>query len=175
MRPLSCWWRVPGLPLAIRISAARLAARSTWTIRWLADEISDEHRRLDELKVGDLAVRASFEVSFSSLPGARWPPVMWPRRSAFRMLGLWHGPSIGLGAAAALIGQTGSKVAAALEHTLRRPSAGVPEPATGTSFHDLLRVYAAERAEAEELEEERTAASAGSCPGISTPRKRRRR
>ena len=63
-----------GLPLAIRICAARLAARISWTIRSLADRIGDEHRRLDELKVGDLAVRASFEVSFAGLPsaGSRW-------------------------------------------------------------------------------------------------------
>ena len=76
-----------GLPLAIRISAARLAARSRWTIRWLADRIRDEHRRLDELKVGDLAVRASFEVSFASLPvRARGGPA-----TPSGLLGLWHG------------------------------------------------------------------------------------
>ena len=145
-----------GLPLAIRISAARLAARSTWTIRWLADQIGDEHRRLDELKVGDLAVRVSFEVSFSSLPDAVMPGDVAPAH-AFRMLGLWHGPSIGLGAAAALISQPESKVADALEmlfdaHLLESPSPHRYQ------FHDLLRVYAAERANAEELEQERTAA-----------------
>ena len=66
-----------GLPLAIRICAARLAARDRWTIRWLADRIRDQHRRLDEMRVGDLAVRASFEVSFASLPSR-------PRRARFR-------------------------------------------------------------------------------------------
>ncbi len=58
-----------GLPLAIRIAGARLAARTTWTVRTIADRLSDQRRRLDWLKTGDLAVRACFEVSFTSLPG----------------------------------------------------------------------------------------------------------
>jgi DNA-binding SARP family transcriptional activator len=137
-----------GLPLAIRIAAARLAARSGWTIRTLADRISDEHRRLDELKVGDLAVRASFEVSFSSLPSAVAPDGVDPAR-AFRMLGLWHGPSIGLRAAAALLGEPEHKVADALEFLVDAHLLESPAP-DYYSFHDLLRVYSAERAAAEE-------------------------
>ena len=35
-----------GLPLAIRICAARLATRSGWTIRTMANRLRDEHRRL---------------------------------------------------------------------------------------------------------------------------------
>src|SRR5205807_10390778 len=48
------------LPLAVRIAAARLAARPTWTIASLQSRLADERRRMDELAVGDLAVRASF-------------------------------------------------------------------------------------------------------------------
>ena len=59
-----------GLPLAIRICAARLATRSGWTIRAMADRLRDQHRRLDEMRAGDLAVRASFQVSFASLPAS---------------------------------------------------------------------------------------------------------
>src|SRR5882724_10119342 len=51
-----------GLPLAIRICAARLVTRSGWTIRAMAGRLRDEHRRLDEMRAGDLAVRASFQV-----------------------------------------------------------------------------------------------------------------
>ena len=142
-----------GLPLAIRIAAARLAARSGWTIRSLADRIGDEHRRLDELRVGDLAVRASFEVSFASLPDAVAPGGIAPAH-AFRMLGLWHGPSIALPAAAALLGDPPDNVEDALEflvdaHLLESPAPGC------YSFHDLLRVYAAERAQAEEAPQDR--------------------
>jgi hypothetical protein len=62
-----------GLPLAIRIAGARLAARRGWTVRTLASRLHSEQRRLDELKAGDLAVRASFAVSYTSLPGSASP------------------------------------------------------------------------------------------------------
>jgi DNA-binding SARP family transcriptional activator/Tfp pilus assembly protein PilF len=140
-----------GLPLAIRISAARLASRSTWTIRSLADRLCDEHRRLDELKVGDLAVRASFEVSFASLPPSVTSGGMAPAR-VFRMLGLWHGPSIGLRAAAALLGEDEDRVADALEYLVDAHLLESTAPDC-YSFHDLLRVYAAERAFADEARE----------------------
>lgn len=142
-----------GLPLAIRISAARLAARSSWTIRSLADRICDEHRRLDELRVGDLAVRASFEVSFASLPASVTPGGVAPAR-AFRVLGLWQGPSIVLSAAAALLGEPEEKVADVLEFLVDAHLLESSAPDC-YSFHDLLRVYAAERAVAEEPEQSR--------------------
>jgi len=90
-----------GLPLAIRICAARLVTRSGWTIRAMAGRLTDEHRRLDEMRAGDLAVRASFEVSFTSLPLSTDKQGIDPAL-AFRLLGLWQGPSISAAAAAAL-------------------------------------------------------------------------
>jgi DNA-binding SARP family transcriptional activator len=144
-----------GLPLAIRIAGARLATRTGWTIQTLARRLADEHRRIDEFKVGDLAVRACFQVSFGSLPAAGAGGVE-PAR-AFRMLGLWQGPSISLPAAAALLGEAEDSVADALEilvdaHLLQSPAG------ERYRFHDLLRVYAAERADAEEPQEDRDAA-----------------
>src|SRR5207245_2460492 len=62
-----------GLPLAIRIAGARLATRGNWSIATLASRLADERRRLDELRVGNLAIRASFEVSFATLPGPAAP------------------------------------------------------------------------------------------------------
>src|SRR5215470_3687248 len=103
-----------GLPLAIRICAARLATRSGWTIATMANRLRDEHRRLDELSVGDLAVRASFEVSFASLSASAQPSGV-AKADAFRMLGLWHGPSISSAAAAALFGTTEDLAGDALE------------------------------------------------------------
>ena len=85
-----------GLPLAIRICAARLATRSGWTIAAMAARLRDVHRRLDEMRAGDLAVRASFQVSFASLPPSTDKRGIDPAR-AFCLLGLWTGPSIPVG------------------------------------------------------------------------------
>lgn len=138
-----------GLPLAIRIAGARLAARGNWTVRNLAKRLSDERRRLDELKTGDLAVRACFEVSFASLPRGQADRV--DPAHAFRLLGLWPGPSIGLTAAASLMGQPEDKVADALEELVDAQLLQSPAP-DRYRFHDLLRAYAADRANAEEMQ-----------------------
>jgi tetratricopeptide (TPR) repeat protein len=142
-----------GLPLAIRICAARLAARQTWSIQSLADRLHDERRRLDELKVGDLAVRASFEVSFASLPPAV-PPGRTSPAHALRMLGLWRGATISLPAAAALLGEPEAGVDDTLEFLVDAHLLESPAPDC-YGFHDLVRVYAAERVLAEEPEADR--------------------
>jgi DNA-binding SARP family transcriptional activator len=144
-----------GLPLAIRIAGARLTARTTWTVRTIADRLSDERRRLDWLKTGDLAVRACFEVSFTSLPGAEADGV--DPAHAFRLLGLWPGSSVGLPAAAAMLGEPLETVADALEVLVDAQL--LQEPAADRyRFHDLLKAYAAERAVAGELLSTRDAA-----------------
>jgi tetratricopeptide (TPR) repeat protein len=55
------------LPLALRVVGARLAARPHWPIARLVTRMSDERRRLDELVIDDLAVRAGLAVSYRSL------------------------------------------------------------------------------------------------------------
>jgi len=145
-----------GLPLAIRIAGARLAARGGWSVRSMAARLSDQRRRLDELKTGDLAVRACFEVSFSSLPGRDHPDGIDPAHT-FRLLGVWQGLSIGLPAAAALLGQPEEAVADALEVLVDAQLLQSPAP-DRYRFHDLLRAYAAERAQAEEPAEARDGA-----------------
>jgi DNA-binding SARP family transcriptional activator len=145
-----------GLPLAIRICAARLATRSGWSIQAMASRLRDEHHRLDELRAGDLAVRASFQVSFASLLTTAGPDDIAPA-DAFRLLGLWQGPSISAAAAAALFGTPEYLAANALEtlvdvHLLE---------STGPDrykFHDLLRVYSSERAASDLSGPERDAA-----------------
>jgi DNA-binding SARP family transcriptional activator len=145
-----------GLPLAIRICAARLATRSGWTIAAMANRLRDEHRRLDELSVGDLAVRASFQVSFATLPASAQPGGIAPA-DAFRLLGLWPGPSVSSAAAAALFGTREYLAAAALEALVdaRLLESTAPDR---YKFHDLLRVYSSERAVADLPEPDRGAA-----------------
>lgn len=145
-----------GLPLAIRIAGARLAARGGWSVRTIARRLSDERHRLDELETGDLAVRTCFEVSFSSLPGRAQPDGIEPAQ-AFRLLGVWPGLSIELRAAAALLGQPEETVADALEVLVDAQLLQSPAP-DRYRFHDLLRTYAADRALAEETVQVRDAA-----------------
>jgi DNA-binding SARP family transcriptional activator/Tfp pilus assembly protein PilF len=135
-----------GLPLAIRICAARLAARKQWKIATLANRLRDERRRLDELETGDLAVRASFKVSYDSLRAGKHG--VDPAR-AFRLLALWHGQSVSLSAAAALLGEPEDDVLDALEALVDANLLESPAP-DQYRFHDLLRFYAIERAQAEE-------------------------
>lgn len=56
------------LPLALRIIGSRLAARPAWSVRSLADRLADRDRRLDELKAGQLDVRAGLAGGYRSLP-----------------------------------------------------------------------------------------------------------
>jgi DNA-binding SARP family transcriptional activator len=143
-----------GLPLAIRICAARLAARRQWRIATLAGRLRNEHRRLDELSIGDLAVRASFQVSYGSL---RSPAGGVEPARVFRLLGLWQGSWIGQAAAAALIGAQEDDIADSLETLVDANLLESPAPDL-YRFHDLLRVYATERAQAEEHETARAEA-----------------
>ncbi len=145
-----------GLPLAIRICAARLAVRTQWKIATLAQRLRNERRRLDELEVGDLAVRASFKVSYDALRSRQ--NCADPAR-AFRMLGLWQGQSISLPAAAALLGEPQDDVADALEALVDANLLESPAP-DRYRFHDLLRFYATECAQAEESETARDEAVA---------------
>ena len=137
-----------GLPLAIRIAGARLTARRGWTVQTLARRLADQRRRMDELTAGDLAVRACFQVSFDALPRPAQPGGADPAH-LFRLLGVWQGPSIGLPAAAALAGQPEERVADALEVLVDTNLLESPAP-DRYRFHDLLRAYAAERAQADE-------------------------
>jgi tetratricopeptide (TPR) repeat protein len=142
-----------GLPLAIRIAAACLAARPGWSISALAARLDDERNRLDELQAGDLAVRASFSVSYASLRPAGASGDAAPDR-AFRLLAVADGPDISHPAAAALLGVPPEQAERALEllvdcHLLQSAALG------RYRFHDLLRVYAREQVLANEDAAER--------------------
>ncbi|MHA4818959.1 AfsR/SARP family transcriptional regulator [Streptomyces aculeolatus] len=137
------------LPLAIRIAATRLAARRTWTVSVLARKLSDEHHRLDELRAGDLAVKATFELGYGQLP---------PQQArAFRLLGLVDSPHIPLPAAAALLDLHPSETELHLEDLV---DANLVESASPDQYRcrDLVRLFARSCAEREEPAAEREAA-----------------
>jgi len=94
------------LPLAIRIAGARLAARSAWPARILAERLAAAAHRLDleEFATGELAVRASFDISLHALQESP-NSTDQAAKQAFGLLSLPHGPDISLVAAARLLGQ----------------------------------------------------------------------
>jgi DNA-binding SARP family transcriptional activator/tetratricopeptide (TPR) repeat protein len=142
-----------GLPLALRIAAERAMQRQRAGLAWLADELASEQRRLDALTAGTegyAAVRSVFSWSYRALaPGAA---------QMFRLLGLSPGPDIGIPAAAALAGTDPEQTARLLEALADVHLLDEVAPGGRYRFHDLLRSYAAERAEADEDPADRAAA-----------------
>jgi DNA-binding SARP family transcriptional activator len=134
------------LPLAIRIAAARLAARRTWTVSVLARKLADNRRRLDELRAGDLAVKATFALGYGHLSPAQ--------ARAFRLLSLPDGPDISLDAAAAVLDLDPYAAEELLEALVDISLIESAAPAR-YRFHDLLRLYARECAERDESEQAR--------------------
>ncbi|MFD9960255.1 BTAD domain-containing putative transcriptional regulator [Amycolatopsis sp. NPDC058986] len=137
------------LPLAVRIAASRLAGRPGRSIASLDQRLRDERARLDELRVGDLAVEPAFRLAYEALsPDAA---------RAFRLLALSDAPDVPLPVAAALL-DTDERTAETLAETLV-DAAMLESHAPGRyRFHDLLRLYARHRAEQTESLAEREAA-----------------
>jgi DNA-binding SARP family transcriptional activator len=132
------------LPLAVRIIGARLRARPAWPLQAMALRLADERRRLDELAVGELAVRSSLHLSYQGLT-----PV---EARMFRLLALPDGPDATSGVAAALLGCSLSAAETSLERLVDMQLLETPAPGR-YRFHDLLRLFARERARAEEDEQ----------------------
>ncbi|TDD22468.1 AfsR/SARP family transcriptional regulator [Nonomuraea diastatica] len=131
-----------GLPLAVRIAAARLAARPDWTLSYLADRLTDAARRLDALEHADLAVRACIAVSHHHL---REEPTGHDAAHLFTFLGLLDTPTFTPAATAALVDWPESRAEAALDRLL---DARILDPTGpgGCRMHDLVRLYAREQA-----------------------------
>lgn len=144
-----------GVPLALQIAAARLTARPSWPVGALGARLRDERRRLDELKVADLTVRAVFHLTYSGLPKPQTDEAVDPRH-AFRLLGLAP-KEISLPAAAALLGQRADDTEAALELLVDHHLVDSPAPGR-FGLHDLLRLYAREQAAQEDGEADQQAA-----------------
>ncbi|SEG49181.1 DNA-binding transcriptional activator of the SARP family [Actinacidiphila yanglinensis] len=56
-----------GLPLALRISASRLSARTAWSVSSLVERLTGHRERLDELDLDDLSVRGTLSVTYQAL------------------------------------------------------------------------------------------------------------
>jgi tetratricopeptide (TPR) repeat protein/transcriptional regulator with XRE-family HTH domain len=131
-----------GLPLALRIAAARLAGRTSWTIEALANRLDDEHRRLNTLAVGDVEVRAAFQASHRNLPDSG-------AARAFRLLGLLPGNRFTAHSVAALL-DVRVEIADDLLEVLLEAHLVEPDIPGHYRLHDLLHSYARELADREE-------------------------
>jgi tetratricopeptide (TPR) repeat protein len=137
------------LPLAVRIAGARLRSRPRWSVGHLAGRLADERRRLDELKVGDLEVRASIALSYAELTAAQ--------AKAFRLLAAIPGRDFSVEMAAAALGMD---AALAAPHLEALADAQLLETLSFVSFafHDLILLFAQERLRAKDTAaEQRTA------------------
>jgi hypothetical protein len=125
------------LPLALRIAAANLAFDPR---RRIADQVADLGAGLGALEIeGDpeSAVRAAFDLSYEALDE--------PARLLFRRLGPVPGPDVTAPAAAALVEGGAGKILDRLTsaHLVNRDG-------DRYALHDLMRLYARERAERED-------------------------
>jgi DNA-binding SARP family transcriptional activator len=134
------------LPLALRIAAANL--RDAENIAEYAGRLAAGNRLGNLIVDGDrsAAVRTAFDPSYAALPAAA--------RRMFRLLGLVPGPHVAVEAAAALAGTTAPDARCQLDRLTSAHLLDEYEPGRYT-FHDLIRLYAAEHARAEDED----------CPG----------
>jgi DNA-binding SARP family transcriptional activator/tetratricopeptide (TPR) repeat protein len=143
------------LPLAVRIAGARLASRPQWPVRLLADRLSDERRRLDELVTADLAVRATVALSLRGLPieAVRGLYLM-----AYFGVPDFTAPMLGWMLDVPL--STATDLAEILVDARLIEFVGVAAGTVRYRLHDLVRIFSRERAEAIETPAALTAAVA---------------
>ncbi|QKW29221.1 transcriptional regulator [Streptomyces seoulensis] len=122
-----------GLPLALRVTAARLAGRPQWTLAAMGHELADEQGRLALLNVEDTGVSAALRLTVQQLPE--------PAARMFRALGLHTGSDLDRFAASALAGTTPAQASADLDRLAAAHLLTESVPGRWTP-HDLVRLYA---------------------------------
>jgi len=136
-----------GLPLALRLAGARLASRRLWTVRLLADRLADESLRLDELSAGDHDMRDSIRRSYNQLD--------FRQRAALGICGLLGPRDISpwiLCTALAISPIKAERVMEGLVDAYLMDVVRVDEVGQAHyAVHDLVRLYARERAPADGL------------------------
>jgi tetratricopeptide (TPR) repeat protein len=140
-----------GLPLALSIVSAHAAVNPRLMLTELVDELRETRGGLDGLNVGDKQtdLRDVFSWSYNSLSA--------PAGRLFRLLGLHAGPDIGVSAAASLAGISLAQARALLAE-LTSAHLHTDWSRGRFAFHDLLRAYARELAEAHDSAEDKHAA-----------------
>ena len=121
-----------GLPLAVRIAAARLANRPNWTLQRLVERLRDHDRRLDELTSEGRGVAGALLLSYQSMPRKQ--------RTAFRLLGHHPGRYLDAEEAAALLDTDVLTAEDVLEELVDVRLLEAREPGV-YALHDLVRSF----------------------------------
>jgi transcriptional regulator with XRE-family HTH domain/tetratricopeptide (TPR) repeat protein len=126
------------LPLAVRIAAARLAARPDLSMAAYAWQLANEQRRLDQLRLGDLEVRASIELSYVTLDAVD--------KVAFSRLGIVDLPSLSAWVLGPLLDTDVSDTDATADRLAERRLLDIvgadPSGRSRYRVHDLVRLFA---------------------------------
>jgi DNA-binding SARP family transcriptional activator len=141
------------LPLALRIVGARLAARPHWSLASMVQRLADERSRLDELAHGEMTVRASLSLTYDGMPRTD--------RALLRLLSLAQGPTLPSWLAGALLDNARPQPSDLMELLVDVQMLDVVGvEATGEfryRFHEIIRVFARERLEADDAQAVRRA------------------
>ena len=143
--------RCSRLPLALSIAAARAATSPGFPLAAVAAELGEADRALDSFDGADRATDMRAVFSWSCRTLSRDAARM------FRLLSLHPGPGITTGAAASLTAVPPGRARTLLAELTRAHLLAEHSPGR-YAFHDLLRAYAAEQAQAGDSNDERSAA-----------------
>ncbi|MFJ7627799.1 AfsR/SARP family transcriptional regulator [Streptomyces sp. NPDC097595] len=137
------------LPLALRIVAARLAARPHWTLASMVHRLANERHRLDELAHGEMTMRASLSLSYNGLAPED--------RGLLRLLSMARTPTLPGWLAGALLDDDRPVPSDLLEPLVDMQMLDVVgvERTGGYryQFHEIIRVYAREQLAAQDAPE----------------------
>ncbi|MEU6194743.1 helix-turn-helix transcriptional regulator [Streptomyces sp. NPDC047061] len=137
-----------GLPLALRIIGNRLVSRPDWGADELARRLTDEERRLEQFKAGDLKIANAFGMSYEQLAPAA--------RRIFRRLAVVPGRDFDATLAAMAGGTSVEEAWDALDDLVDLGL--LLDGAAGRyRFHDLVRLFARDRLQQEETAARRAA------------------
>ena len=121
-----------GLPLALQITGANLAAHRSKSARQMATSLEETETRLDEMQYGSQSVRAAFDLSYKDLTDEH--------ARLFRLLTVNTGPDISTEAAVVLAGRSQRDTRRRLE-ALSRAHLIYENTSDRWQMHDLVRLY----------------------------------
>ncbi|PRY36381.1 ATP-binding protein [Umezawaea tangerina] len=132
-----------GLPIAVRVAAARLVARPRWPVRRVVAELSDEQVRLAQLsRKAELSVQTTFDLSYRTLSDTT--------AVLYRRLALHPGREFGPELASSLLDNDAEAVLEELVEASLVEEIGEDR----YRFHDLLRLHAREKAGTDDAPED---------------------